>query len=298
METKTHYTLVGIFVVVLGLAMLAAILWLGTGATGNERATYYTDIAESVAGLADDAPVKYRGVTVGRVRAFRLDPKREDVVRVELEVDESIPIREDNVAYLDWQGITGVAFINIKGGSPDSPILAPQPGDEHPVIPSGPSILARLEDGATDLIERLTATAENLEQLTDETNRQAVADILRDVSHVTEVLDLRVEDLDTLIVSSSEFFERTAVASRRFPELVAAMEGALASLERASDDVAAVSGDLSGAARTGSDELVVTAAELRGVLERLDRVLADVERDPASLVYGRRVPEPGPGERR
>jgi phospholipid/cholesterol/gamma-HCH transport system substrate-binding protein len=298
MENKANYTLVGLFVVILGLAMLAAVLWLGTGTSGTERTTYYTDIEESVAGLADDAAVKYRGVTVGRVKGFRLDPEHEDVVRVELEIDSSIPIREDNVAFLDWQGITGVAFLNIKGGDPSAAPLVALPGEDHPTIPSAPSILARLEDGVTELIDRLTATAANLEKLTDEHNRVAVANILEDFAHVSAILDFRVEDLDTLITSSSEFFERSAIASERFPELITAMEDALAGLERASNEASSVGVELRSAANTGRGELGMTASELRDVLSRLDHVLASIERDPSSLVYGRRAPEPGPGENR
>ena len=297
MESKAHYTLVGLFVVILGLAMVAAILWLGTGTSTTERSTYFTDIVESVAGLAPDAAVKYRGVAVGRVKGLHLDPDRVDVVRVELEIDTSIPIREDNVAFLDWQGITGVAFVNIKGGSPGSPILVARPGETHPVIASGPSLLLRLEDGVTGLIDRLTAAAGNLEELTNEHNRLAVASILQDFAHVSEILDFRVEELDTLITSSAEFFERSAGASRRFPELIDTLEAALASLERATDEATRVGEDVRSGAHSGRGELAVTAAELREVLARLDRVLATVEREPASFVYGRKTPEPGPGER-
>ena len=75
METKVNYPLVGGFVLVLGSALIAGVLWLASGGGfGKKYDLYLALVGESVAGLNLNAPVKYRGVDVGKVKDIRLDP--------------------------------------------------------------------------------------------------------------------------------------------------------------------------------------------------------------------------------
>ena len=123
MTGKTNYVLVGLFVLVLTLTLIAGVLWLGSGGPGRVYDEYLVYMQESVSGLNRDNVVKYHGVNVGRVRAISLDPERAEEVRLLLEIDRGTPIREDTVATLETQGLTGLAFINLTGGSADSPPL-------------------------------------------------------------------------------------------------------------------------------------------------------------------------------
>ena len=75
MDDKTNYTLVGAFVLGLGAALVAGVLWLAAGWGGQQAMdSYQAVIRESVSGLNVDAPVKYLGVDVGKVSAHRHRP--------------------------------------------------------------------------------------------------------------------------------------------------------------------------------------------------------------------------------
>ena len=74
--------------------LVAGILWLSAGAGGRRQyTTYESVISESVSGLNIDAPVKYLGVDVGRVRDIRLDAANPEHVKLQLLIQKGTPIR-------------------------------------------------------------------------------------------------------------------------------------------------------------------------------------------------------------
>ena len=89
MTPKSSYVLVGLFVLLLGIAMIAGILWLSTGGPPEEHDFYLSYMTESVSGLNVDAPVTYKGVDVGRVRDIRLNPENPEEVRLLLDSFEA-----------------------------------------------------------------------------------------------------------------------------------------------------------------------------------------------------------------
>ena len=124
MQDKVNYALVGAFVIVLGAALVAGVLWLASGASGQKRYdTYQSIIQESVAGLNIDAPVKYLGVDVGKVSEIAIDPLNSRQVRLRFLIERGTPIKQDSEAVLKTQGLTGIAYVELSGGSAGSPPL-------------------------------------------------------------------------------------------------------------------------------------------------------------------------------
>ena len=141
MEPKVNYMIVGLFVVLLGVALLGGILWLSRTDYRGVYDRYYSYMTESVSGLSTDASVKYRGVDVGRVKEIVLDPANPEEVRLALDLVRGTPVKENTVAVLETQGLTGLTTVNLTGGTRDSPLLTAKPGETYPVIKSGPSFL-------------------------------------------------------------------------------------------------------------------------------------------------------------
>jgi ABC-type transporter Mla subunit MlaD len=126
MDDKVNYTLVGAFVLGLGLVLVAGVLWLASGWGGQQTMDpYQAVIQESVAGLSLDAPVKYLGVDVGKVDAIAINPDNSQQVRLHFLVNHGTPIKTDSVAVLKTQGLTGIAYVELSGGSVDAPPHSP-----------------------------------------------------------------------------------------------------------------------------------------------------------------------------
>ncbi len=134
METRANHLLVGSFVLLLIAGLVVFVVWLARFQFEAEFERYDILFEGRVTGLSVGSKVSLRGVPVGEVRDIGIDPDNVERVRVTIEVAAETPVREDTVASLEQQGITGVANILLSGGSQDSPPLVAAAGEPRPVI--------------------------------------------------------------------------------------------------------------------------------------------------------------------
>src|SRR3954447_20634087 len=150
MENKSHAMAAGIFVALLTALVLGLASWL-TRETGV-RDTYEISTRETVTGLQEQAPVRFRGVDVGKVKRIGFDPKVIGNVLVRMEIDRDTPLTRDTFATLSYQGVTGLAFIQLSDLGKPAPRLAPN-DEVPPRIPLRPGLLARLEERGEVILE-------------------------------------------------------------------------------------------------------------------------------------------------
>lgn len=314
MKARTSYVLVGLFVLTLGVALIAGILWLTTGGPPKDYDFYLVYMTESVSGLNVDAPVKYKGVNRGRVREVELDPTDSERVRLLLVVLDGTPINSETKATLEYQGLTGIASINLVGGSKDAPPLTTPPGEDYPVIPSKPSLLARLDETVSDLLANLIVTSERVNALLDDGNRASFAVTLQNLATLTKTLNERAQDLEQLVANLNAVSTSAQQATADLPALIAQFKSSGAALERMADQLASAGGEIGSMGKDLHGSLVASSTqlqsftrdtlpeanqlvvELRRSAESLRRATERLERDPRSLLFGSPKPPPGPGE--
>ncbi len=319
MNTNVNYVTVGIFVIVLTVSAIAGVLWLSAGFGGVQYNDYVAYVSESVSGLNTNAPVKYRGVDVGFVREIGLRPDNPQEVRLLMAIEDGTPVKEDSVAILSVQGLTGIAFIDLTGGTKDSPLLRAAPGAAYPEIQTGPSLLARLDAAASQMFTNIESVSDSMSAFLNEDNQRAFREALDSIRDFTVRLETVLDDenarrlgesreslhrISTTLAANTEEFERIvgnmAEGSDRLPETVAGLEEMGASLKGAGDQFSATMRDTQSEVRYLSQQLAPNAAEalddLRSVSAKLDRFISELERDPALLLHGRRTERKGPGE--
>jgi phospholipid/cholesterol/gamma-HCH transport system substrate-binding protein len=308
MEEKVNFAVVGVFVLALGAALIAAVLWLSSGgAYRRAYDIYLTYMDESVSGLSRDAPVRYRGVEVGRVRRMALAPGNVERVQLRLEIERGTPVKQDTVAVLRVQGLTGIAYVELSGGSRDAAALQPRPGEDYPVIHSGPSLMVRLDSAVTALLGNLNSTSQSLAALLDADNRREFKQTLAELRILARTLAARSAAIDSGLGSAAHALENAARLSDDLPRLVVRMQQSAERFDRMSGEIAragaGVSADVAGARtdlREASGEIVPEVrelvAELREVTGSLRRFSEQLERNPGVLLYGKPAPRPGPGE--
>lgn len=293
MESKVNFTLVGLFTLTLVAALIAILLWLGTGGRYNKiYDTYYAYMNESVSGLNLNAPVKYRGVEVGDVRDITLDPANSERVRLLLKIERGTPVKEDSVAVLSTQGLTGIAYVELTGGSLQSPLLKAKPGEKYPVIHTGPSLMTRMDVALTGLLANVSRVSDNINAVLDEDNRRAFKDSLAQIDAVTRVLAARSASIEAGVNNAAKTLEHTARASADLGGLIERAGRSAEAVERLANETsrtaATVPGTLQGI------QLLVN--DLRELSASLRRVSDQLERNPNTLLFGKPQPEPGPGE--
>jgi phospholipid/cholesterol/gamma-HCH transport system substrate-binding protein len=262
---------------------------------------------ESVSGLTPDAPVRYRGVQVGRVRHIALARGNVEKVELILDIERGTPIKQNTVAVLRTQGLTGIAHVELGGGSRDSPALQAAAGEDYPVIPAGPSLMVRLDTALTTLIDNLTRSSENMNALLDAGNRAALKETLASLALVSRTLATRSAAIDAGLASAARTMENTARLSGEMSGLVERIGRSAAAFEHMSSEVerdaasvaSAVEGaraDLRQAAREAAPEARQLIVELRDLTTSLRRFSDQLERNPAMLVHGKPAAKAGPGE--
>ena len=303
-----NYALVGAFVLVLGAALIAGVLWLASGGALQTKYDLYLAIEdESVAGLNLNAPVKYNGVDVGKVRSIQLDPANPERVRLVFAIERGTPIKVDTVAVLKTQGLTGIAYVELRGGARDAaPLLASAPG-ELPVIRTKPSLSARLENVLTTVLTKLDSTSNSINAILSDENRAAFKSALADIASVSHTLAARKGTLDAGIANAARTFDNGARATAQLGPVIerigrsaAAVEklgnaAALASIN-AAKTVDSVGADVSRFSAETLPELQRLMGELNVLSTSLRRLSEQTERNPNSLVFGRRPVPDGPGE--
>ncbi len=308
METKVNYTLVGAFVLVLGSALIAAILWIVSGGSLQTKYDLYLAIVEeSVAGLSVNAPVKYNGVEVGKVKSIQLDQANPQRVSLLLAIERGTPIKQDTVAVLKVQGLTGIAYLELDGGALTAPPLLAKEGEQYPVIKTKPSLSARLETILTNVLAKLDGTSNNVNALLSDENRAAVSSALADIATFTHTLAQRSETLDAAIADAARTMQNTARISARIGPTLDRMDDGAEAVERMGNNVAvasasagktidSVGGELQRFTGEVLPELQNMMSEMQVLAASMRRLSEQTERNPSSLIFGTSPVPLGPGE--
>ena len=312
MENKSHAIGAGAFVLLVAALLVALAAWL-TRDTGEHR-LFEISSREGVTGLQRQAAVRYKGVTVGRVQAITLDRETPGSVLVRIAVDSTAPITKSTFATLGFQGVTGLAFIQLddSGQSPEALIST---DDKLARIPMRPSLLSRLSDQGAGLLTQLEEVSVRVNLLLAPPNQkklmesigsmgQAAASISQLSQHVDQV------NLPALAQDTTVTLKSLRATSDRLGKSADSVGASADAFKDMSDRMNEPGGTLDKIAQ-GTDALLVTGQTLNATLvPRLNRTADDTARtvrhigravesvndNPQSLILGNGVAMPGPGE--
>jgi len=292
MESKINYTLVGLFVVLLLAGLITFAYWLGKYGGKQEYDYYHVYISESVAGLSTDASVKYRGVEVGTVEHIGLSPKNSEKVELLLKIEHKTPVKVDTTATLKSFGLTGLAYVELEGGSWDSPLLRPK-GNEIPVIPARPSTFARAYESMSHLTEKSTKALDKFSQLLSEENLQNVATILAETKMLTKDIRGQHQALQNLIDNGIVMEKRIITAFDKVEVASVSVTKMADSLEK---NYADVGQNMSQDVQQSLESFNQLLYQLDILAGDLQRTTQSIEASPSDLIFKHSQPKPGPGE--
>jgi phospholipid/cholesterol/gamma-HCH transport system substrate-binding protein len=307
-ETKVNYAVVGAFVLLLATALIAGFLWLASGGSIQKKYDLYlAQIDESVAGLNLNAPVKFNGVDVGKVRKIQLDVANPQRVRLTFAIEEGTPVKQDTVAVLKTQGLTGIAYVELSGGAPDAPPLLAIAPELLPVIRTKPSLQARLENVLTNVAAKLDSTSNNLNAFLSAENGVALKSSLADLAILMRTLAARKDTLDAGIASGAKTLDNAARSTAQLGPLIERIGKSAEAVEKmgnaaalastsAGETVASVGADVRRASGETLPELQRLLGELSVLSGSLRRLIDQTERNPSGILFGRTPVPPGPGE--
>jgi phospholipid/cholesterol/gamma-HCH transport system substrate-binding protein len=303
---KTKFT-VGLFVACgVGIA-LVAVIWLGMSRIFEKGQFYVAYFNESVQGLDKDSPVKYRGVSIGRVERIDVAPDSK-LIEVLLKIEGVQKLESDMVAQLKSVGITGSMFVEIDRMREGEPDLSPHLSfpTTYPVVSSKPSGISQILRGIDDVLKKIKSV--DLEGISDRVKlglddlRKAIADanvkgISDRVKLNLDALRQAIEDANVKKVSKSVtdlmgradriLLKNEKTIHKDLVELARTLENASAFFRKGSSLVAKVDDSYSYLER----QLLVIAQNLEKASENLDRLTELLADQPSQLIFGE-PPEP------
>jgi len=295
-------------VLVLGAALIAGALWLASGGASQKKYDLYLAVMEeSVAGLNPNAPVKYNGVDVGKVQTIRLDPGDPNRVNLLFAIERGTPIKQDTVAVLKTQGLTGIAYVELSGGARDAPPLLASANSGYPQIPTKPSLSARLENVLTSVLAKLDSTSNNINAILSDENRVAFKSALADIAAVARTVAARKSKLDAGIVDGARAFDNAAKLTAQAGPVIERIGRSADAIEKMGNEVASTSASAGKTVNSVGSDVKRLTAESVPALERLigelgvltaslRRLSEQTQRDPGGFLLGHKPVAEGPGE--
>ena len=175
----------------IGTTTLAAIVVAFVGFLGfrkihsiQQRGPLRIVFEGSASGLLKGGSVNFDGVQVGEVTSLKLESPRK-IVALAM-VENSAPIRKDTIVGLEYQGLTGVAAISLKGGDATAP---PVPLDEDGV----PTLKADLTE-----IESIRDTLHNVDHMLVN-NRSTIKDAMLNFETYTASLASQGDVIESVL---------------------------------------------------------------------------------------------------
>jgi phospholipid/cholesterol/gamma-HCH transport system substrate-binding protein len=284
MNEDARYVVVGLFVAAVAALVVGFAIWLGGRGPGTPQRSYVVAFDHDVTGLVASAPVRYLGVSVGRVTSIAIDPPR---VEVRIEVSDETPVTTGTYAMLAAQGITGVPFVN----------LASEPGEQTPLpagatIPSRQTGLPALLSEAPAVFERANEVLGRAGAVLDDANREQLGAILRDLGSVSATLAAQREAIGQLPGEALATLRSVRGAVARVEP---GMTSAVARLDEVSVHLARISaaadrwlvGDeaAEGFLAGGLGQTPELVAEARATLREIEKLAVALREDPSRLLF-------------
>ncbi len=318
MENRAHALAAGLFMLLLGIGVLVAAQWFSRD---NYEKVQYTLVSNhSVSGLNVQAAVRLRGVEVGKVDTIDFDEEDPRNILIRINVKGGTRITRGTTAQLGTQGITGLAYIVLDDDGKNKTFLPPS-NDKDKRIVVEKSFLDELTGSGKDLISQFGQVAQRVNKLLEDKNQDQLIKTIAElekasqrVGTLAQALEPGVKNVPALTADARKMLASADVALRDVAPALKEAKTTLASidklareytqradaLDRVAKGVEQVGAASQGAASTVNSDIAPRMNTLLEELARnsrnLDRLLSELNEQPAGLVFGRPSGKPGPGE--
>ncbi|VXC37806.1 MlaD family protein [Massilia sp. 9I] len=307
MENRSYALMTGVFTIALVIAAVLAGLWFNRDRT--ELLPYEIVTTQSIPGLNPQATVRYRGLEVGRVEEIVFDPRVTGQILIRLSVEKDSPITTTTFASLGYQGVTGIAFIQLDDDRTGSPRLAAR--EDHPArIPLRPGLLDQLEKRGLAILERTEKITESLDKMLGPENQKTIVGAFDSIGKAADAyaaipqkLDPTIERLPALAAKldrSLTSFDAAAASvdttADSYKQLAVRLQQPDGPIERLNGAIGSLQSATSNLELETLPHVVQMTDEARGALRAVKRTATSLSDRPQGILFGAPSAQPGPGE--
>ena len=286
MERDAHYAAVGIATLALLAALAVFSIWLARLQFNNDYDLYDIVFYGPVRGLSEGGEVHFNGIRVGEVTDLNLDPNKGDQVIARIRVDATTPIRVTSRAQLEPQGITGLNYIQITAGDPDSALLKAQyPDNVVPVLQSQPSPISELLSGSGTVLAQTVDALNRVNRVLSDDNIRSFSTTLKNVEALSTELEARkgmFEQLEQALTKANaaiDEYQKLGASARQLVE--GDGREAVANINKAAEDaqeaVASINRTVNGLEGPATDFATTGLPQLQNAIQQLEGATASLE---------------------
>jgi phospholipid/cholesterol/gamma-HCH transport system substrate-binding protein len=298
--TKAQRARLGIFVAVAAsvLVVLVAIP-LGLRLTQKDKSYFAYFSGESMSGLEQGSQVKYHGVLIGKVSKISYDPKNLSRIMVVLKVQKGFPMKKDMFAQSWSMGITGLNYLDIMGGTNESPELPP-----NSEIPTKVSMLSTLTGKFDVIVGKVELLLNHLNSITEPDSLASIKKILTNMEVVTadaktffnsagpdfasiagtaRHVIVKIDSIATDIHALSSTVNHS-LSENQLSRIVTRVDSTVLSLKNLSETMLLM-------VRQSREDISVSMQNLREALENANQLAKELSENPSLLLKGEQQKE-------
>ena len=295
METRANYVVIGLFTLGVALGLFGFVYWFQNLGGAGERAFYRVAFEGSVSGLRTGGTVLFNGIRVGEVSKLEFDAQQPQQVIATISVAKSVPVRRDTQISLEFQGLTGIASLALRGGSAAAPILAGD-RDNPPLLTAPPGATEDITQAARDALRRLDLFLAE--------NQKALHGAIENIDTFTGSLAANSKRIDSAAANIDKFSGALARNSDRIDQITEGLQNltggldgkggeineAAKSIRRLADSLderaASITTGVNKFTAQGSRAIDRISSDAHRTLTAIERMARNIDRNPSRLLFG------------
>ena len=300
MENRSHALMTGVFTIALLIAAVLAGIWLNRDR--SETVPFEIVTTQSIPGLNPQATVRYRGLEVGRVDDISFDPRVTGQILIRLSVDMDTPVTTTTFASLGYQGVTGLAFLQLDDDRTGSPLL--QSDKKHVArIPMRPGLLDQIEKRGLAILEKTEKITASLDRLMSPENQQTIIGAFDNIGKAAAAygelpkrLQPTLDQLPALTAKLDQTASSVNTLATNANGVVTSLQGPNGPILRLSNAIGSLEGVTSDLELQTLPHLTAMTDEAKASLRAVRRTANSLSDRPQSILFGSPHTQPGPGE--
>ena len=304
MENRSHALWAGFFTLALLCATIFAGIWLNRDKT--QRTPYQITTMHAVSGLNPQASVRYKGLAVGRVDKIDFDPAVAGQVLINISIDPDTPITPATFATLAYQGVTGIAFVELDDDG-SKPVKITLVEGKIPRIPLRPGIFEQLENSATKILASTELVSERLAQMFTPENQKTIlgaftsttaatarwTKVADDLSPTLQLIPGLEKQANQTLLSVQSLTNNATQLSQQLNGLTLQLQDPNGPLNRS----LTAFGNLNDSIQSETLPKISTLTnDASNTMRSVNQTLDELKENPQTLIFGKPAAVPGPGE--
>ena len=300
MDTKINFFKIGIFVSTFFVLLVFAIFWLGKyGLEDKKYDEYSIFFSESISGLNIGSSIKFMGFEVGTVKTIKINPTNSEEIQIDIQIQKGTPIKEDNYAILGNLGITGLKYIELKGGSNNSNLLSENENGIK-VIKSRTSALTTFVDSTEDITKEIMILLSQMKKVLNDDNVSKFSSLLsksersmENIEQFSSYLVKNEEKIDEVLKSINEL---TKKGGSSFDAMKNTANNFTNLSNELKNELDKGTFDFKGMTQESLDNLNRVLNTLENSLIQTQNLIKNINESPSDLILKQKNIKYGPGE--